>query len=234
MGSRLSPSDGDLAVLTFSGTAFERHVLTREALKELDEFLGLVADVARHLWLRDHPDAKKVPDGFNGRTTPVVGGLLPGSTGALLRKPDASLDLAQASMFEREPDQLDLSIAAVHGAMSGEAVEHELLMLTPAILRGVERMGSRLPEGSHIGIETADGSSAVLGDAAKRRLAEIASRMEDAEDGDEDGITILSRIFDRHFGDLPDEVWADFPADLSEELDHYVHGAAKKSGESAQ
>ena len=234
MSSRLSPSDGDLAVLTFSGAAFERQVLTRDAVKELDDFLGLVADVAKHLWRRDHPDAKKVPDGFNGRTTPVVGSLLPGSTGALLRKPDASLDPTQAFMFEREPDQLDLSIGAVYRAISGEAVEHELLMLTPAILRGIGRMGSRLPEGSHIGIETVDGSSAVLGDAAKRRLAEIANRMEDAEDGDEDGITILSRIFDQRFGDLPDEVWAEFPADLSEELDHYVHGADKKSGESAQ
>lgn len=234
MSSRLSPSDGDLAVLTFSGAAFERHVLTREALKELDDFLGLVADVAKHLWLRDHPDAKKVPDGFDRRSTPVVGGLLPGSAGALLRKPDASFELAQASVFEQEPDQLDLSIDVVYGAVSGEAVESELVMLTPAILRGIGRMGSRLPKGSHVGIETADGRSTVLGDSAKHHLAEIAGKMEDAEEEGEDGITILSRIFDRHFGDLPDGAWAEFPSDLSEELDHYVHGAAKKSDASAQ
>ena len=234
MGSRLSPSDGDLAVLTFSGAAFERLALTREAVKELDAFLGLVADVAKHFWLRDHPEAKRVPDGFDGRMTPVVGGLLPGSTGALLRKPDASLDLEQPSMFERGADRLGLSIDAVYGAISGEAAESELMMLTPAILRGVERMGSRLPDGSQVGIETADGRSAVLGDNAKRRLAEIAGRLEDAEEDGEDGMTILSRIFDRHFGDLPDGAWDEFPADLSEELDHYVHGAAKQSGESAR
>ena len=74
----------------------------------------------------------------------------------------------------------------------------------------------------------------MLGDNAKQRPDEIAGRKEDAEEGGEDGITILLRIFERHFGDLPDEVWAKFPPDLSEELDHYVHGAAKKSGKSAQ
>lgn len=234
MGSRLSPSDGDLAVLTFGGAAFARHELTRDALKEVDDFLGLVAEVARHLWLSDHPDAKQVPNGFGERSTPVVGGLLPGSTGALLRKPDPLQGLEQALMFEAEPDQLDLAIDTAYGAISGEATESELLMLTPTILRSIERMGNRLPEGSQVGLETARKPSAVLGNAAKRRLADIASRMEDAEDEGEDGITILSRIFDRHFGDLPAEAWKEVPSDLSEELDHYVHGAAKKNNEPAQ
>ena len=231
MNSRLSPRDGDLAVLTFGGAAFARHVLTREAVKELDEFLGLVADVARHLWLNDHPDAKQLPSGFGERSTPVVGGLLPGSTGALLRKPDASQNLEQPSMFESE---LDSAIDAVYGALSGEATESQLSMLTPTLLRGMERIGSRLPEGSQVGFETARKPSAVFGDDAKRRLAEIASRLDDAEDEGEDGITILSRIFDRHFGDLPAEAWKEVPSDLSEELDHYVHGTAKKSDESTR
>lgn len=234
MSSRMSSSDGDVAVLTFGGTAFAQHVLTREALKELDDFLALVAEVAEHFWLRDHPSAMHVPKEFDERTTPVMAGLLASSSGVLLKRPAQAFVFDQASPVGGEPDWIDQALDCLYRTISDSAVESELWALTPAILRGIERLGSRLPEGSHVGLETPDGPMAVLSDGVRQRLGDAADGLEEAEDGGDDGITILSRIFDRHFGDLPKEVWDEFPADLSEELDHYVHGAAKKSGEPAR
>lgn len=48
----------------FLGTRFDEHTLPLEVARDLAAYEALVVDLAKHLFLQDHPDRQRVPKGF--------------------------------------------------------------------------------------------------------------------------------------------------------------------------
>ncbi len=137
----------------FDGARFHEHTLPLEVARDLAAYETLVVELAKHLYIRDHPDRQRVPKGFaadfhlhlervdDGCARPLLSVV---TAGALALGAGADI------YFERARDLITECIAAADGQLP-EAFPRALLVHFNQVgrsLRADERMELPAPGGA--------------------------------------------------------------------------------------
>lgn len=68
----------------FTGTRFDEHTLPVDVARDLAAYEALILDLAKHLYLKDHPERQRVPKGFSANFRLDIERIDEGSTKPLL------------------------------------------------------------------------------------------------------------------------------------------------------
>lgn len=160
---------------TFEGTRFDEHTLPLEATEDLLAYEHLIRDLAKHLYLKDHPTRQRVPKGFDTEFHLHLEKLEEGSTIPVLSLLAAgTLALAGAdSYFEKARDTVAECIAAPPGQLPEEFPEH--------LLKHFNHIGKTLKENESFNLTTQGGTVARLTSERRKSLVLAANQVYEKE-----------------------------------------------------
>lgn len=69
----------DFAQPRFTGTRFDEHTLPVDVARDLAAYESLIVDLAKHLYLTNHPERQRVPKGFAANFRLDIDRIDPGS-----------------------------------------------------------------------------------------------------------------------------------------------------------
>jgi len=160
----------------FDGARFAEHTLPLEVARDLAAYETLVVELAKHLYIEEHPERQRVPKGFaadfhlhlervdDGSARPLLSMVLAGALG---------LGAGSNIYFERARDLITECIAAPDG------------QLPPAFPRSLlvhfNQVGRSLREGEKLEIPIAAGPVAVLTPERRKHLVLAADRVYERE-----------------------------------------------------
>ena len=207
-------TDGEqpLVVLRFEGPTFEGHDLPANALRELALFQEMFVDVAADIWRARHPRHGRLPNGFAAAVEPRMSSLGSGSVEVRYASPfsaqsdrDTRVRAADAAFAS---EACDLVLDALHEGASGR-IHPDLSSKT---IGRLSKLGSSLNDNDSIVAQCGERAPVRL-DRDARMAFRRAVTAAHAATVDAPAATIgdLVALIDRHFGDVPDEVWAASP-----------------------
>lgn len=166
----------DFSQPRFTGTRFDEHTLPVDVARDLAAYESLIAELAKHLYLNDHPDRQRVPKGFASNFHLDIQRIDEGST-----KPMLVLVLAGAlalvggerDYFEQARDLVSECIAAHENALP-ENFPKELLV-------HFNQLGRSLREGEALELPRQGMESAVLTPEKRKKLVLAADLVYEKE-----------------------------------------------------
>jgi hypothetical protein len=161
---------------TFDGARFVEHTLPVELAGDLAAYQTLVIELAKRLYLRDHPERQRVPRGFGSDFELHIERVEDGSSRPLLSLIAAgmlSLEGGSGGYFEQARDLIATCIAAEAQALP-DAFPKELLPY-------FNRIGRSLRDGEQMSVPTADGAPATLTPAKRKALVLAADKVYERE-----------------------------------------------------
>lgn len=114
----------EVARLHFKGERFRDHALDLSALSELRQFQQMVAETAKALWRKAHPDRKNLPPYFENRTRLCLRRIEDGSATAPLEVYMEDPD--QCQLWEPEPKELNDAIDLAYRVFGAVSNDHPL------------------------------------------------------------------------------------------------------------
>lgn len=160
---------------TFEGARFEEHSLPLEATEDLLAYERLIKELAKHLYLQDHPNRKRVPKGFDTEFHLHLEKLEPGSTMPVLSLLAAgTLALSGSSdYFVKARDVVAECIAAAPDQLPREFPKH--------LLKSFNTIGKSLKDDESLNLTTQGGSTAKLTSTRRKSLVLAANQVYEKE-----------------------------------------------------
>jgi len=163
----------DFSQPRFTGTRFDEHTLPVDVARDLAAYESLVIDLAKHLYLIDHPDRQRVPKGFASNFHLDIERIEGGSARPLLVLVLSGGALAPAGgendYFERARDLISECIAAPENALP-ENFPKELL-------RHFNELGRSLRDGEALELPRPGTANAVLTPDKRKKLVLAADQV---------------------------------------------------------
>ena len=214
-----------LIVLKFEGPTFEGHDLPATALRELARFQEAFVNVAVDIWHARHPHSERLPNGFAAMMEPRMNSLSPGSVEVGYTSPVDALANRDAEIGVEQAPFASETCGLMLDALQEGAAGRVHRKLSPKTIERLSKLGSSLGEEDSIIAHNGRHSTVRLDRDAREafRGAAISARATAAE-APSATIGDLVALIDRHFGDVPDEVWTASPP---QEL-HEVQGAVER------
>lgn len=119
----------DFSQPTFTGARFDEHTLPVDVARDLAAYENLIVALAKHLYLKDHPDRQRVPKGFAANFRLDIERIDEGSAKPVLALVTAgmlALQGGEQDYFERARDLIAECVAAPVAALP-ESFPKELL-----------------------------------------------------------------------------------------------------------
>ncbi len=194
----------------FKGGRFEDHGLDVDVVGELVRYKDLLAEVAKELWRRAHPERKNLPPNFEASLRLRFFSIQPGSTVVPLER---VVCVEDESLFGQEPDELDLAVELVSDVVTAAERNDRLPDAFPKpLLAKFDEYGKSLRGDEWIELGAKDKPVAKYDATSRGRLMErAASAYED--EIDVVGAVNMARVNRPRMGiELPDgkEVEAQF------------------------
>ena len=149
----------------FEGARFEEHTLPLDVAKDLAAYETLVVELAKHLYLRDHPERQRVLKGFAGDFHLHLERVDDGCARPLLSVVTAgalALGAGANTYFERARDLITECIAASDDQLPAEFPRE--------LLAHFNQVGRSLNADERMEIEGAGGKMAVLNPERRKKL----------------------------------------------------------------
>ncbi len=166
----------DFSQPKFTGARFDEHTLPVDVARDLAAYESLILDLAKHLYLTDHPDRERVPKGFasnfrldieridEGSAKPILVLVL---SGAL------ALVGGERDYFEHARDLVAECIAAPDNALPGNFPKE--------LLAHFNQLGRSLREGESLELPRQRAENAVLTPDKRKKLVLAADRVYEKE-----------------------------------------------------
>lgn len=155
----------------FAGARFEEHTLPLDVASDLRAYEELVIELAKRLYLKEHPSRQRVPKGFDADFHLHLEKLDPGSSRPLLSLVAAGsllLPDADGGYFERARDLLNECIAAPQGQLPKEFPRE--------LLKYFNRLGRSLKDDEEVDFSTEAAKNAVLTPDRRKHLVLAADQ----------------------------------------------------------
>lgn len=149
----------------FEGARFEEHTLPLDVARDLAAYEVLVVELAKRLYLEDHPKRKRVPKGFESAFHLHLQRVDDGSTRPLLSVVTAgalALSGGTSDYFEQARDLVTECIASADGTLPARFPKD--------LLRHFNQVGRSLRPGECMEIPRAGGDNARLTSDKRKRL----------------------------------------------------------------
>jgi len=149
----------------FTGSRFEEATIPLEIAKDLVSYETLVIELAKHLFLDEHPDRQRAPKGFSSEFHLHLSRVDDGSAKPLLCLVTAGALLLGEGVnpyFERARDLITQCVAGTDGQLPVEFPKE--------LLSHFNHVGRSLQNGEAMEFPASDGSSAVLTPTRRKEL----------------------------------------------------------------
>ena len=160
----------------FVGERFEQHGLPVSVAADLAAYEALLIEVAKHLYLKDHPERQRVPKGFTGVHLDIAG-IEAGSVKPVLRLVSAMVVSSQLALLDGVADDKRYFLAARD--LIAECVAAPINALPEGfpkkLLTHFNRLGRSLKEGEILRFASRDGSEQAELTMVKRRQLVLAA-----------------------------------------------------------
>ena len=180
LGFTLTFYDGfmktDFVQPCFVGQRFDEHTLPLEVASDLVAYEALVVELAKHLYILDHPARQRVPRGFVGDFQLHLGRIDSGSAKPMLAWVTAgalALTGGSSSYFDRARDLVAECIASPDGALPAKFAKE--------LLTHFNQLGRSLREGESLELPRVGASSAKLTPDRRKRLVLAADQVYERE-----------------------------------------------------
>lgn len=166
----------DFSQPRFTGARFDEHTLPVDVARDLAAYERLIVELAKHLYLREHPERQRVPRGFEAGFRLDIERIDKGSTKPMLALVVAgvlALQGGEKDYFERARDLVAECIAAPVTALP-EAFPKELLGY-------FNQLGRSLRADEALELPLQNGSSARLTQDKRKQLVLAADQVYERE-----------------------------------------------------
>lgn len=160
----------------FTGTRFDEHTLPVDVARDLAAYESLIAELAKYLYLNDHPERQRVPKGFASNFHLDIQRIDEGSTQPMLVLVLAgalALVGGERDYFEQARDLVSECVAANENALP-EKFPKELLV-------HFNQLGRSLREGEALELPRQGMESAVLTPEKRKKLVLAADQVYEKE-----------------------------------------------------
>lgn len=161
----------------FEGTRFDEHTLPLDVARDLAAYETLVVELAKHLYLAEHPDRQRVPKGFAADFNLHIEKVEGGSSRPLLTVVAAgvlAMDAGANQYFERARDLITECV----GAPDGQLPDH----FPRSLLAHFNQVGRSLREGEKMELPLPGGSyDAALTPQRRKALVLAADKVYERE-----------------------------------------------------
>jgi hypothetical protein len=157
----------------FVGERFNEHTLPLDVTKDMHAYQTLVVELAKHLYLKEHPHRQRVPKGFETTFELHIAKVDTGSAKPLLMATMGAamaLDLEANTYFERSRDIITECIAA-KGALPAEFPKELLIHFN--------QIGRSLRSDESMELDTAAGEKATLTPTRRKDLVLALAKVYD-------------------------------------------------------
>ena len=166
----------------FTGARFDSHTLPVDVARDLAAYEALLIDLAKRLFLHDHPERQRVPKGFSDVHLAIVG-VKEGSAKPILALVNTTVIAAQLSLFDagvsnsyftQARDLIAECIAASESALPDKFPKE--------LLSHFNQLGRSLREGEALELSRKDtAQTAVLSPARRKNLVLAANAVYERE-----------------------------------------------------
>lgn len=166
----------DFSQPRFTGTRFDEHTLPVDVARDLAAYESLIVDLAKHLYLTDHPDRQRVPKGFAANFRLDIDRIDPGSAMpklVLVLSGALALVGGEQDYFEQARDLVSECIAAPENALPANFPKELLVHFN--------QLGRSLREGEALELPRQGTESAVLTPDKRKKLVLAADRVYEKE-----------------------------------------------------
>jgi hypothetical protein len=160
----------DFSQPRFTGTRFDDHTLPVDVARDLAAYEMLIIDLAKHLYLKDHPDRQRVPKGFTSGFHLDIERIEEGSTKpllALVMSGALALTGGERDYFVQARDLIADCIAAPENALPADFPKE--------LLAHFNQLGRSLREDEAMELSVRDGNNVARLTQAKRKLLVLAA-----------------------------------------------------------
>ncbi|EIL87441.1 hypothetical protein AB7849_03170 [Rhodanobacter sp. 115] len=155
----------------FTGLRFDEHTLPVDVARDLAAYESLIVDLAKHLYLQEHPDRQRVPKGFSSNFHLDIEKIDPGSARPLLALVISgmlALTGGESSYFERARDLVAECVAAPVTALPAQFPKD--------LLSHFNQFGRSLREDETLELPRAGGTVGVLTPGKRKDLVLAAEQ----------------------------------------------------------
>lgn len=145
----------DFSQPRFTGARFDEHTLPVDVARDLAAYEALIVELAKHLYLKDHPDRQRVPKGFASSFRLDIERIDEGSTKpllALVLSGALALTGGEQDYFQKARDLIADCIAAQENSLPAEFPKESLVHFNQfgRSLREDEALELPLRDGRHV------------------------------------------------------------------------------------
>jgi hypothetical protein len=158
----------------FTGPRFDEHTLPVDVAGDLAAYEGLVIELAKHLWMLEHPGRKRVPRGFEKSFSLHLEGMVEGGSArpalVCVAASALAINISCGSYFEQARD-------LVADCIKTNAAQQPLPDKFPKeLLDYFNVFGRSLAEGEAVELPTANAAPAVLTPDRRKQLVLAAQK----------------------------------------------------------
>ncbi len=160
----------------FDGARFDEHTLPLEVAKDLAAYETLVKDLAKHLYLKEHPSRQRVPKGFDSDFHLHLEKVDDGSAKPMLSVVAAgalALGIGGNTYFEKARDLITECVQAPEGQLPESFPRH--------LLSYFNQIGRSLREDEQMELPRKEGGVAVLNPVRRKHLVLAAEKVYERE-----------------------------------------------------
>lgn len=160
----------------FTGARFDEHSLPVDVARDLAAYEALILELAKHLYLQDHPDRQRVPKGFSANFRLDIERIDAGSTRPMLALVIAgalALNGGEQDYFQRARDLTAECIAAPSTALPADFPKELLVHFN--------QFGRSLREGEALELPRQNAASATLTPQKRKALVLAADQVYEKE-----------------------------------------------------
>ncbi len=160
----------------FEGARFAEHTLPLEVAKDLAAYESLVVELAKHLYLKEHPNRQRVPKGFDADFHLHLEKVDEGSARLVLSVVTAgalSLGINASSYFERARDLITECVQAPDGQLPSD--------FPPNLLHYFNHVGRSLRADEKMELPGNGGVNAVLSPERRKHLVLAVEKVYERE-----------------------------------------------------
>lgn len=166
----------DFSQPKFTGARFDENTLPVDVARDLAAYESLIVDLAKHLYLTDHPDRQRVPKGFASNFRLDIDRIDPGSTMpklVLVLSGALALVGGERDYFDQARDLVSECIAAPENALPDNFPKE--------LLAHFNQFGRSLREGEALELPRQRAGSAVLTPDKRKKLVLAADQVYEKE-----------------------------------------------------
>ena len=224
----------EVARLRFEGERFdtEDNALDLGAVVEIARFHKLVVKAAKSLWLRENPHRQRAPRRL-GREIRMFVRTIEGEKSIVVRlevqTKDTDMGTEGTTAVGRTEQAIELLYQVASSAQSKERNAPSLDSFPTALVREYLKWGKTLGDSEGIEFTPRNRQPIIVRPKTLDRL--IRAVGEDAGVSDQEALIESPDIEDVLIGlaqEVPKQEWERLPADLTDNLDHYLYGTPKR------